>query len=1267
MQRFWRVIQWFALGFALLLSLVIVGLAIYVRTENFARWARDQAIAAINDSIRGTIAVERLEGSLWGNLTLHNVVLRHKGNEIVAIPRLEAAVSLWPLIWGRVQIARIAAAQPRAELIQRDSGDWNVLEALAPRQPQPETTSAWVVLVNSLAVHNGDIVLRLGGADARLYQLKDFNLQGDLRLRPAGLRIDVHEVASLLAAKGQPDLRLKGALAYRQSGAAPGILDIKNFWAVSRNSQVRLNGQLTQADPIRIKAGAALQKLAAADIGYFFPEWPIKYDLAGHVAVDGPLDALNGNVELAAAGAKLAGKFHADIATDMPRYATKLALNGFDVRRWLDNKNLAGVVNGTAEASGKGFSLPAVAAKARMQVRGAEVQGWTLGDVSLDARLENSVAAVDGRLKGQLGGANWSGKITLEDKPSYDLMLAVNDLDIQRTIPQRDAIEGKLNLQGTVKGSGLSLEDMNTRAEIQILPSTLGPVEVKRGVVNATLSDKTIRIARAALSTAESTLSVAGELGLDAKISGKLDYRLRVADVAPWLSLFDQKGSGSLNLTGQAKGNLADLSTEGTARLSGLRLDGVAVRDGDVKYALRGSQEQVFPRGVVTASLVGVDAGMALRRVDATAKLAQQPSHSIDLQLNARDAQERKHALSGVFDFLPDALVARLRELALASPAGTWTLARPATVTKRGDGFFIEQLSLRSGERALLLNGRFGFTGPQDLTLAIDRFSLATLTAFLPEKPEMTGVLAVQARVTGTAAAPEISALARLSDASIAGQTYAGASADLNYKDKLASLRVSVQQDATHALTGAGTLPLNLSWHDGWRADLGDNMEFRVRSAGISLAFLNAFTGESVENIGGEVGLDVLARGSIKQPKIQGVFQLRDGKVKIVPLGVDITAITAAGSLDSRNLIVREVYARAEDGEIRGSGSLPLREFDIGAVKLSLSAKRWPAIRTERYQVKVAGNVDVQGSLEAPKVSGKLTVTEGSLRPDLAFLERSKVPLTRDETIIVIKNNRVVRPPSEQAIKPAAPAKGGLFENVSLDLSVNAPGNLWIRHPDLVSELSGNMRARKTPERDLNLTGRIEIIRGWMAFQGRRFQLVRGVIQFTGGDEITPSLDIVAQYRVQGYQVQVLISGTTEKPTLTFASEPRLEQADILALLIFGRPLNALNEAEQGSLQQSALSITSGFVAARIAQSVSQALGLDNLGLDIGDVDFAGGRIGFGRYVGPGAYVSVSQQLSGEQGREVSIEYQIAPDWKFSSSTTSTGSNGIDIIWHKRY
>lgn len=71
--------------------------------------------------------------------------------------------------------------------------------------------------------------------------------------------------------------------------------------------------------------------------------------------------------------------------------------------------------------------------------------------------------------------------------------------------------------------------------------------------------------------------------------------------------------------------------------------------------------------------------------------------------------------------------------------------------------------------------------------------------------------------------------------------------------------------------------------------------------------------------------------------------------------------------------------------------------------------------------------------------------------------------------------------------------------------------------------------------------------------------------------------------------------------------------------------------------------------------------------MDIHEVDFSGGKVGFGRYVGTKTYISASEQISGEHGHEVTLEYEIAPNWKVNTSTTSKGGNGIDNIWRKRY
>jgi len=1267
MKKFLRILKWFALSFGALFLLAVVTVAIYTRTDNFNRWLREQAVTLANQSIQGTLSVERLGGSFWSNLTLYNVTLRHGESEIASIPRLDVGFSLLPLIWGQLKISSIEAAAPRLDLVQDADGDWNLIQALAPRQPNPEKESGFVVLVRSFQLRDAALALRTASSE-KIYRLKNLDLQGSAGVRPSGVSLDA-DLMTVLLASGFPDLRLKGALAYEQSPTAPATVDVKNLWAVTRNSQIKLDGRVATGEKMNVKAAVSIAKLAPADIVFFVPAWPLKPIIAGNVNVDGPLDGLNGNLELTGAGGKVAAKFKADLAQQSPRYSATGAVSGLDLQPWLGRKDFGGVAQANIEVSGQGFALRDIQAKLALEVRGARVQEWLLGGLSMQSELKDGAAAMRGRLASQMGGAEWTGKVGLTEKrPPYELNLAVRNFDL-RKVSADGAADGKLNFQAKVNGVGFTPADMNTTADVRIAPSSLSRIAIKDGTLDLALRNHRLQIARAAVNANEATLNVNGELGLDAKSAGRLDYRARAADVAPWLELIGQKGSGALELSGQAQGSLADLRTTGTARLSGLQAGGNKVQSGSVTFALQASQQQWFPRGLVTVQLTDVAAGIGLKRLNGTAKLSYQESPSIQLDLNAQDLAERKHAISGAVDLKSDALTARVNRVSLTAPDGAWTLTRPATLTRRGDVLTIDRLSMKSAGREVALAGRFAFAGAQDLSLTIDRLPLGLVAGFLAQQPKATGLIAAEARLTGTAGAPEITGSLKLSDATIAGQPYAGATAEVGYQNRRASLRLALHQDAAHALNASGTLPVNLSWNNGFRADVSDGLDFRAQSAGLSIAFLNAFAGKSAENIAGELSLDATARGALKEPQLRGNFQLRDGRVKVTPLNVDINGITMTGGLDSRSIQVRDLTAKAKDGEIHGSGSLALRDFDANGFRLALKADRWPAIDTQRYQLKVAGDINAQGTLTAPKLSGNVNVIEGSLRPDLSFLEQNKAVPKADETIVFVsQEGESPVPPSQKKKEEAAASKDeGFFKNLTLDLALRAQRNLWIRHPDLVAELSSDLHATKAPNRDIELTGRVDVVRGSLAFQGRRFQLTRGAIQFTGGGKINPSLDLVAQYRLPNYEVDATIGGTVEKPTLTLTSDPRLEQADILALLLFGKPIDSLSQKEQGTLQQNALSITSGYVASQIANSVSTALGLDSLGVDISQVDFSGGRIGFGRYIGNKTYVSVSQKLAEDQGRDVSFEYEVAPNWKIGSTTSSTGSRGIDIIWNKRY
>jgi len=114
MKNLLRALKWVVLGLGSLLVVATVAVVVYTNTENFTRWAREEAVTAVNGLIRGTVSVERLEGSVWSRITLYDVALQYEQQEILKIPRLDVSFSLLPLIFGRLETAAIDAAQRRA-------------------------------------------------------------------------------------------------------------------------------------------------------------------------------------------------------------------------------------------------------------------------------------------------------------------------------------------------------------------------------------------------------------------------------------------------------------------------------------------------------------------------------------------------------------------------------------------------------------------------------------------------------------------------------------------------------------------------------------------------------------------------------------------------------------------------------------------------------------------------------------------------------------------------------------------------------------------------------------------------------------------------------------------------------------------------------------------------------------------------------------------------------------------------------------------------
>jgi translocation and assembly module TamB len=248
---------------------------------------------------------------------------------------------------------------------------------------------------------------------------------------------------------------------------------------------------------------------------------------------------------------------------------------------------------------------------------------------------------------------------------------------------------------------------------------------------------------------------------------------------------------------------------------------------------------------------------------------------------------------------------------------------------------------------------------------------------------------------------------------------------------------------------------------------------------------------------------------------------------------------------------------------------------------------------------------------------------------------------------------------------------------LQLDVHVTAANDLVVRGSDLQAgdspvglgslnlTLGGDLWASKSPYDQLRLTGTVNTVRGTYQFQGRRFDILRdGTVRFDGLDEIDPALDIKTQRVIQAVTATVNIRGRLSKPEMMLSSTPPLEEADILALIVFNQPINQLGEGQQISLAQRAQALATGVVASQLATSIGNALGVDLFEISTAPDSGAAAEITVGQQVGQNLYVKLQQGVGDQSQTNFILEYELAR-WLRLRTNVLQGSSTQQLLFQR--
>ena len=150
-------------------------------------------------------------------------------------------------------------------------------------------------------------------------------------------------------------------------------------------------------------------------------------------------------------------------------------------------------------------------------------------------------------------------------------------------------------------------------------------------------------------------------------------------------------------------------------------------------------------------------------------------------------------------------------------------------------------------------------------------------------------------------------------------------------------------------------------------------------------------------------------------------------------------------------------------------------------------------------------------------------------------------------------------------------------------------------------------------------------------------------------------------------------------PELTMSSQPPLDQADILSLIVFNQPANRLGAGQAANLGERAAQIAGGFVVTPIASSLGRALNVDVLEVDPTGEDGAGPTVTIGQQVGERLFLKFRQIFGVRDVSEFQLEYQLTKilrlQGSFAEGKTSANRSltrrvergGIDLVVYFSY
>ncbi|MFC7705897.1 translocation/assembly module TamB domain-containing protein [Plastorhodobacter daqingensis] len=492
----------------------------------------------------------------------------------------------------------------------------------------------------------------------------------------------------------------------------------------------------------------------------------------------------------------------------------------------------------------------------------------------------------------------------------------------------------------------------------------------------------------------------------------------------------------------------------------------------------------------------------------------------------------------------------------------------------------------------------------------------------------------------------------------------------VNLTARLANLAV-IQPEFPGPLTIAGTITENGSYGVDVTAQGPGGIDARITGSAASdlsavdlavvgsaqAALANLFI--QPRSVTGPLNFNLRLNGPPALASVSGNLTGQGLRIVDPELGLTLEQGNVRADLAGGQATIAASAGFPQGGQLSLSGPISLTAPFNADLRLALQDAR--LVDPELYETSVSGTVAITGPLAGGgRITGELRLGETNLRiPSTGFGPAGYIP----EPMTHVNEPAAVRETRSRAgllgDGRGNGATGGGAAPFSLDVTISAPNQVFIRGRGLDAELGGAIQLTGTTANIIPI-GEFSLIRGRLDLLGQRFVLDEGLARLQG--RFVPYIRLAASTESEGVSVTILVEGEANEPEIRFLSSPDLPEEEVLARLLFGRGLTNLSPLQAAQLA-GAVATLAGRGGEGIVGRLRQNFGLDDL--DITTDEDGGTGVRLGRYLSENIYTDVTVGSDGTT--EINLNLDVSRSVTVRGRLDNSGETGLGVYYERDY